>query len=69
MVASNDMHIAAATEQFILFTLALFAMLVFGRKKFVKWRIAVFVGVLIGISAFSGGFFPDNIPKKTFNLF
>jgi len=63
-----DMHIAAATGQFILFTSAIFAMLVFGRKKFVEWRIAVFVGVLIGISAFSGGFFSDYIPGDSLKL-
>jgi hypothetical protein len=43
--------------QFILFTAALFDMLVFGRKKFVEWKLAIFMGILIGISAITGGYF------------
>ncbi|MBW1612965.1 MAG: sulfite exporter TauE/SafE family protein [Deltaproteobacteria bacterium] len=57
VLSGIEMHVAATTGQFILFTAAFFAMLVFGKKKFVEWKLAVFIGVLIGISAFSGGFF------------
>jgi uncharacterized membrane protein YfcA len=63
-----NMHIAAATGQFILFTSAFFAMLVYGRKKFIEWRLAVFIGVLIGIPAFFGGFFSDFIHEKYLKL-
>ena len=64
VLAGIEMHIAAASVQFILFTAAFFAMLVFGRKKFVEWKLAVFMGILIGISALAGGFFSDYIEGK-----
>lgn len=51
VLAGLEMHVAAASVQFILFTAAFFAMLVFGRKKYIEWKLAVFMGVLIGISA------------------
>lgn len=68
VLAGIDMHIAAASVQFILFTAAFTAMLVFGTKKFVEWRLAVLMGILIGISAFAGGFFSDYVPGKTLKL-
>jgi len=68
VLAGIDMHIAATSVQFILFTAAFFAMLVFGTKKFVEWKLAIFMGVLIGISAFSGGYFSDYVPDKTLKL-
>jgi len=68
VLAGIDMHIAATSVQFILFTAAFFAMLVFGTKKFVEWKLAVFMGVFIGISAFLGGFFSDYVPDKTLKL-
>jgi len=68
VLSDIDMHLAATTGQFILFISALFAMVVFGRKQFVEWKLAVVVGVLIGISAFLGGFFSDLVPGKTLKL-
>lgn len=63
-----DMHTAATSVQCILFTAAFFAMLVFGTKKFVEWKLAVLMGVLIGISAFLGGLFSDYVPDKALKL-
>jgi uncharacterized membrane protein YfcA len=68
VLAGIDMHIAATSVQFILFTAAFFAMLVFGTKKFVEWKLAFFMGGLIGISAFLGGFFSDYVPDKALKL-
>ncbi|MBN2426664.1 MAG: sulfite exporter TauE/SafE family protein [Calditrichaceae bacterium] len=68
VLAGIDMHIAATSVQFILFTAAIFAMIVFGRKKFVEWKLALFMGILIGISAFSGGIFSDYVSGKTLKL-
>jgi uncharacterized membrane protein YfcA len=69
LVLSNmDMHTAATIGQFILFTSAFFAMLVFGRKKFVEWKLAVLIGLLTGISAFTGGLFSDYITAKALKL-
>lgn len=68
VLAGIDMHIAAASVQVILFTAAFSAMLVFGTKKFVEWKLAVLVGILIAISAFAGGLFSDHVPGKTMKL-
>jgi len=66
--AGIDMHIAATSVQLILFMAAFFAMLVFGTKKFVEWKVAVFMGSLIAMSAFLGGFFSEYVPDKTLKL-
>jgi len=68
VLAGIDMHIAATSVQFILFTTALFAMLVFGRKKFVEWKIALLMSILIGISAFAGGLFSTYVDDKPLKL-
>ena len=68
VLAGIEMHVAAASVQFILFTAAFSAMLVFGKKKLVEWKLAIFMGILIGISAFLGGLFSDYIPGKTLKL-
>jgi uncharacterized membrane protein YfcA len=68
VLAGIEMHIAAATVQFILFTAALFAMLVFGRKKFVEWKLAIFLAVLIGLSALAGGYFSSYVNAKWLKL-
>ena len=68
VLAGIDMHIAAASVQFVLFTAAFFAMVVFGTKKFVEWKVALLLGILIGISAFAGGFFSDYVAGRTLKL-
>jgi len=68
VLAGIEMHVAATSVQFILFTAAFFAMLVFGKKKFVEWRLAIFIGILVGISAFGGGYFSDYVPEKALKL-
>jgi len=68
VLSGISMHIAAATAQFILFTAAFFGMLVFGTKKSIEWKLAVFMGVLIAISAFLGGFCSHYVPGKTLKL-
>lgn len=68
VLAGIEMHIAATSVQFILFTAAFLAMLVFGTKQYVEWKLAFVMGVLIGIPAFGGGFFSDYFPGKTLKL-
>jgi len=55
--AGMPMHEAATTGQFILFTAAFAAMLVFQKRKAVAWPLALCIGVLTAISAFAGGYF------------
>ncbi|MCF8228225.1 MAG: sulfite exporter TauE/SafE family protein [Bacteroidales bacterium] len=66
--AGVDMHVAACSVQFILFSAAFFAMIVFGRKKVVEWKVAILFGLLILISSFSGGYFSDYLPGKSLKL-
>jgi hypothetical protein len=68
VLAGVEMHIAACSVQFILFTAAFFAMVVFGREKFVEWQLVILLGVLIFISAFGGGYFSDYLPGKSLKL-
>lgn len=68
VLAGIEMHVAATSVQFILLVAALSAMVVFGKKKFVEWKIAVFMGILIGLSALVGGFFSSYIEGKWLKL-
>ena len=69
LLAGIEMHMAATSVQFILFTAAIAAMLVFGRKKFVEWKLAIFVGILIGISVITGVFFKVHIREMAQTYF
>jgi hypothetical protein len=68
ILAGIDMHVAAASVQFILFSAALSAMLVFREKKLVEWKPAVLIGVLIALAAFAGGYFSGNFEGKLLKL-
>jgi hypothetical protein len=68
VLAGIEMHKAATAVQFILFTAALFAMLVFGKKKFVEWKLAILFAVLIGVSALAGGYFSGYVHAKWLKL-
>jgi uncharacterized membrane protein YfcA len=68
VLADIDMHIAAASVQFILFTTVLAAMFVFKEKKLVEWKLAIFIGILIALSAFFGGYFSRKFEEKILKL-
>ncbi len=57
VIAGIPMHQAAATGQFILFTAAVAAMLIFQKNKVVAWPLAIFIGSITALSAFAGGYF------------
>ena len=57
VMAGVPMHQAAATGQFILFTAALAALLIFQKSKVVAWSLAIYIGTLTATSAFAGGYF------------
>ena len=57
VVAGIPMHQAAATGQFILFTAALAALLIFQKNKVVAWTLAIYIGTLTATSALAGGYF------------
>ena len=56
-MANVPMHEAATTGQFILFSASLAAMIFFHKNKSVSWKLAFFIGALIAVAAFLGGFF------------
>ena len=56
-LAGIPMHQAATTGQFILFTAAVAAALIFHKNKAVAWPLAAFIGILVAIPAFAGGYF------------
>jgi len=51
------MHEAATTGQFILFTAALAAMVIFHKKKSVSWSLALLIGGSTALAALAGGYF------------
>ncbi len=55
-LAGIPMHEAATTGQFVLFTTALAATLIFHKHKALSWPLAVFIGVITAGMAFFGGF-------------
>jgi len=57
VMAGIPMHQAAATGQFILFTAALAALLIFQKNKVVAWPLAIYIGTLTATSALAGGYF------------
>ena len=60
-----SMHEAATSGQFILFISSLAATLIYGRKRVVEWKLVLFIGVIIAIAAFCGGYFSSYFSGKT----
>jgi uncharacterized membrane protein YfcA len=56
-IFSTPMHEAATTGQLILFTSAIFASFIFGKKRIVEWKLFFFIGLQTTIFAFLGGYF------------
>ncbi|KPK69164.1 MAG: hypothetical protein AMJ84_10080 [Acidithiobacillales bacterium SM23_46] len=56
VLAGCPMHEAATSGQFILFTTAFAAMLIFQRHGVVEWRLVVGIGSLAAMAAFAGGY-------------
>lgn len=57
VLTGTGMHQAAATGQFILFSAAAAALVVFQKNKKIIWPVAVLIGILTSFSAFLGGYF------------
>ena len=56
VLAGLPMHQAATTGQFILFMTAFSALLIFQKNKVVSWPLAFFIGPLMALAAFLGGY-------------
>lgn len=67
-LAGLSIYEASATGQFILFLAATAAALMFGRRKNIFWSMAFFLGVIIAISAFAGGYFSHLFSAKMLKL-
>jgi uncharacterized membrane protein YfcA len=57
VLSDTPMHEAATTGQFILFMTGISALFVFQKNKLVTWPLAIFLGILMAISALAGGYF------------
>ncbi len=62
------MHEAATTGQFILFSAALAAMIVFHKNKSVSWPLALLIGASTAVSALAGGYFSQLFSGVTLKL-
>lgn len=56
-IANIPMHEAATTGQFILFSAAVAAMIIFQKNRSVLWVLAVCIGVSTALSALGGAIF------------
>ena len=56
ILVAIPIHEAATTGQFILFCASFTGMVVFGKNKAVVWKLAIPVGALVSLSAFTGGY-------------
>ena len=68
VLAGLSMETAATTGQFVLFTAALAAALLFRRHKMLSLPLAVFIGGLTAITAFLGGFFAHTFSGITLKI-
>lgn len=56
VLAGIDMNLSASTGQFILMSSSLMATILFSRQKMNHWKLTILLGVLIFVSAMSGGY-------------
>ena len=68
VLAGVPMHEAATTGQFVLFTTALAAAVIFRRGKSLSVHLALFLGTLTASMAFAGGFTAGNFSGKELKI-
>ena len=61
---SINMNISASTGQFILMCSSLMATILFSKNKMNHWKLIILLGILIFVSAMSGGFFGHYFNEK-----
>lgn len=61
VLSGISMHQSASTGQFILFISSVSATLVFGRGRYIEWKLVFIIGGLASLAAFLGGFFSQYI--------
>ncbi|WP_372754979.1 sulfite exporter TauE/SafE family protein [Labilibaculum sp.] len=70
VLSGISMNISASTGQFILMCSSLMATILFSKQKMNHWKLIILLGVLIFVSAMSGGFlghyFNDRLLKGIF---
>jgi len=70
VLAGFSMNDGAPASQFILMCSSLMAAILFSKQKMNHWKLTIFLGVLIFISAAAGGYFgkyfDENVLKLTF---
>jgi uncharacterized membrane protein YfcA len=68
ILAAIPVHEAATTGQFILFCASFTGMIVFGKNKAVVWKLAIPMGTLVALSAFTGGYFSYLFDEVTMKM-
>lgn len=73
VLSGVSMHESAATGQLILFASSLSATLIFGRGRFIDWKLVLFIGGITAMAAYFGGlvspFFTGTVLKGVFSFF
>ncbi|MCK5823517.1 MAG: sulfite exporter TauE/SafE family protein [Bacteroidales bacterium] len=64
VIAGVSMNLSASTGQFILMCSSLMASILFSKQKMNHWKLIILLGVLIFVSAMSGGFFGQYFNEK-----
>ena len=68
VLTGMSMHESASTGQFILFVSSISATLIYGRGRYIEWKLVLFIGGLTALSAFFGGYFSQCFSGKTLKL-
>jgi len=64
ILSGISMNLSASTGQFILMCSSLMAAILFSKQKMTHWKLSILLGILIFISAISGGFFGQYFDEK-----
>jgi uncharacterized membrane protein YfcA len=64
VLSGISMNISASTGQFILMCSSLMATILFSQQKMNNWKLIILLGILIFISALSGGYFGQYFNEK-----
>lgn len=63
-----SMNLSASTGQFILMCSSLMAAILFSKQKMNHWKLTIFLGVLLFVSAMAGGFYGQFFNEKVLKV-
>lgn len=68
VLSGVSMNISASTGQFILMCSSLMATILFSKQKMNHWRLTIFLGVMIFVSALLGGFSGQYVNERVLKI-